>query len=224
MDCIKVFCADDHGVVLSGLKTNFEDHNRSNNSPYIELVGTANSAKELLANVKREDIDVFITDLGLESTRGGVAIVKLILDIKPFSKIVVFSMKSNIHTIMACYRNGAKGFVSKNQSTNDLIEAIACANNDRRYFKKGITDEIVLAHLDDPFSKLDEKAQKIFMMIAQNEDMETIQNELNITEKTVNNIISAKIKPILGVDRRDIKYLAFQMGLIDSIIESDPLN
>lgn len=216
MKKVRVFFADDHEVVIRGLTEIFEEFNAQHNTElFIDVVGHGTSSKSLLDHAKRTDIDVYITDLGFESTQGNISIIKLILMENPFANIIVYSMRNNVHTIGGCYNAGAKAYVKKSSATQHLIDALFTVANGGDYFEPGILSEIGLRAIRDPLGRLDEREKRLFLMLAQNIDVRAIENDLGISDKTITNLIATKIKPVLGVGRKNFREYALKMGLIE---------
>lgn len=210
MKPINVFIADDHEIVRTGL-TGLLTTTLSS----INVVGTACNVGELAKGVKRRDIDIFITDLGFEGTKGDIGVIKRVLDINNKAKIVVFSMRNKMPTIIGCYRLGAMGYVSKSADSSFLLEAVKKVNLGEKYFMPGILEKVGLSTLYDPLEKLEEREKSIFLLLAQNVDLSEVAKELSISEKRIQNIITDKIKPVLGVSRTGFRESAIRMGLID---------
>ncbi|MCX4030437.1 response regulator transcription factor [Endozoicomonas sp. SM1973] len=212
MKPINVFIADDHEIVRTGLT---ELLNNYVGDFSINIVGSASNVDELTKNAKRKNIDIFITDLGFEGTKGDVGIIQKILDINRKAKIVVFSMRNKTPTIIGCYRLGAKGYVSKSADSGLILDAIQTVHSGEKYFMPGVLEKVGLSSLYDPLEKLDDREKTIFLSLAQNIDISDVAQELNISEKTIQNIITQKIKPVLGVSRSGFRDCAIRMGLID---------
>lgn len=216
MYTIRVFIADDHHVVVTGLAKLFEEHNRSaNNTCSIEVVGHALSVSELMHGVTRPDVDVFITDLGFDSTKGDVSVITDVLEVAPNARLVVFSMRRHVQTISACYKSGVMAYVRKNDEMEHLIRAICAAARGEPYYVPKVLEQIAIANLYDPLGNLGEREKRLFLLLAQETDISKVENELGISEKTINNIVTNKIKPVLGITRRDFRPYAIKMGLIE---------
>ena len=209
MKKIRVFTADDHHIVGAGL------NDLLSNYSYIEIVGNSLDMDGLLKNSTRKDIDVYIIDLGFEGTRGDIGVIAKVLSINPKARIVVFTMRGKAPTILGCYRSGALAYVNKSADGDILIEAINSASEGKRYFMPGVLDKIGLSSIDDPLEQLGDREKKIFLLLAQNVDLSEVAKEFNITEKRIYNIITEKIKPVLGVSLKGFRDYAIKLGLID---------
>ncbi|MCL1125849.1 response regulator [Shewanella surugensis] len=216
MQTVNVYIADDHEIIINGLiellnKFNTDNHNHK----YINVVGRGETAESLMGNIERDDVDVFISDLGFEGTKGKMSIVKSMLEVNALANIIVFSMRENINTIIACYQAGAKAYITKKGSMVRIFDAIFTVADGGTYYAPGVLDKIGLQTLNNPLKGLDERDQQVFIMLAERVEVEAICEELNITEKTISNIITNKIKPVLGVNKKDFRKKAIALGLVE---------
>ncbi len=218
MNTVRVFVADDHRVVIKGICECFEEiQAEGSKNSSIKVVGHATTSNELLDNANREDVDVFVTDLGFESTQGDVTIIEDIIKRRADARIVVFSLRRSVHTITACYRYGAKAYVTKSDDPDQLIQAVFAAAENRDYYVPRILQQIGMMSLRNPFGYLGEREKRLFILLAQNTDISIVERELGISEKTINNLVTNKIKPVLGVTRKDFRSFAIAKGLIDDL-------
>lgn len=220
MKTINLFFADDHEIVLRGLFEIFDEYNKQHAKERgikLRVAGYAKKPDELRESITRTDIDVFITDLGFESTRGDIGIIKLMLEKNPAARMVVFSMRSNINTIAGCYRSGVKGYVTKANGVDALIDAIIDVAEGKDYFAPGVLDQIGLMSIRDPLAQLDEREVQIFTRLAEGVEIEDLAHDLGISEKTITNLISTKIKPVIGVSKKGFREAALKMGIIDDL-------
>ena len=219
MKKIKVYCADDHKMLIKGMASTFSSFNTDNRYDYeIEMVGFGATADELIKSSENGYIDVFVIDLGFEGTKGDVAIIEKLFSKRPEANIVVYSMRKSVHTIHTCYRRGVKSYVTKNDKLEELINAIIHASKGECYHPKGQLEKLGLFSIqENPIEKLDKREQEIFMMIAQGADFRFVCNKFDLTERSMMNLITTKIKPVLGVSRTGFRDLAVKLHLIEDV-------
>ena len=216
MKTVRVYIADDHRVTIAGLQAAFAELSEEySGEKTIQVVGSGISAADILDNMQRPDVDVFVTDIGYAGTKGDVSIVEMMLERNPSAKIVVYSMRSNINTIKACYAAGAKAHVKKESLLENLFEAIFIAADGDDYFEPGVIEQLARLNIRDPLHALNSRERTIFIELAKNPDIELLAKRLDISEKTILNIITTRIKPALGVSRKDFRRLALSLGVID---------
>ena len=121
---IRVFLVDDHPIVREGVHTYLTSHS-------ILVVGVASDAPEALRKIKKLSPDVIVLDVNLPSMNGW-DLAGLLHRLVPKSKILAFSIHSSEEYVVKMARSGARGYVTKDQPTSELLEAI------KRVFKGGL--------------------------------------------------------------------------------------
>ncbi|MDO8805787.1 MAG: response regulator transcription factor [Elusimicrobiota bacterium] len=121
---IKVFLVDDHPIVREGVHAYLTSHS-------IAVVGAASDAPEALRKIKKLAPDVIVLDVNLPSMHGW-ELARLLHRLVPESKILAFSLHSSEEYVVKMARCGARGYVTKDQPTSELLKAI------KRVFQGGL--------------------------------------------------------------------------------------
>ncbi len=114
MNIPKLLVADDHPVVLEGVRRFFDESSEH------ELVGTATSVEEVHKELSGQSIDLLVLDIQMPGMAGPQTIVKLC---EAGPRIVVFSLHEEDEMVAALVAAGASGFVSKSSPLPELAEA-----------------------------------------------------------------------------------------------------
>jgi DNA-binding NarL/FixJ family response regulator len=114
---IRVLLADDHGVMLWGLRQLIES-----NRPLMVVAGTATSCRELLAHTALAHTDVVLLDLGLCDGRALESVPKLVNDAGV--QVVVLTGELNPARHRDAVLRGARGIVLKSDPTDNILRAI----------------------------------------------------------------------------------------------------
>jgi DNA-binding NarL/FixJ family response regulator len=117
MKLIKVLIADDHRIVLDGLRAMLEG------VPELELIGTAENGREAVHRVKLLNPDVLLIDMDMPEMNGLEA-SKLILKECSNVKIIMLTMHNEPSLIRRVLQSGLHGFMLKTSDRTDLIQAI----------------------------------------------------------------------------------------------------
>ena len=134
---VRVFLVDDHEVVRVGLQNMLAGYGD------IEIVGTASSGKEALANVPQCDVDVVLLDLRLPDTQGLEVLSELVA--RPEAPaVLVLTVYDDHDLVIGAARAGARGYVLKNASGDELVTAIRKIAAGGRYY----ADEIMATLID----------------------------------------------------------------------------
>jgi DNA-binding NarL/FixJ family response regulator len=115
-DKIRVFLIDDHPVLRDAVRSYLTSHS-------ITVVGEAGDAKEALRKVKKLAPDVIVLDVSLPSLDGG-ELARRLRRVVPKAKIIAFSVHSSEEYVVRMARCGVHGYVMKDQSAAELLDAI----------------------------------------------------------------------------------------------------
>jgi DNA-binding NarL/FixJ family response regulator len=113
----RVFLVDDIPVVRRGLRLLFDV------KPGLEVCGEAAGEHEALEGILASRPDLAVVDLSLEEG-DGLALIKQLHQFCPALKILVFSMHQQTHFVAAAFAAGAHGYVTKEEGTERVLEAI----------------------------------------------------------------------------------------------------
>jgi DNA-binding NarL/FixJ family response regulator len=188
MEEINVFVVDDHQIFLDGIVSLLDDE------PNIRIAGTANNGKEAIDRIKATKVDVVLMDINMPEM-DGLEATKQLRKINPDIKILMLTMHSEARFIKECLEIGAKGYVMKNISKDDLLKAIETVNQDKSYLdadsqEKLIssmsgTDEDDTRNYDELAAQITQRELEILQLIALGLTSQDIANKLFISKNTV---------------------------------------
>jgi len=190
---IRVFLCDDHTLFRQGLKKLLELEDS------IQIVGEASNGQEMLDMLKKTGPDVILMDIGMPQMDGVTATYKS-KKILPHANIIILTVYEDEPHIFAAIKAGAIGYLLKDISIDELIEAIRKVNKGEALIQPIIATKVLkeFAMLDkrkikegDKFySDLTEREKEILRLIALGGTNKEIAQKLGISEKTVKNHIS----------------------------------
>lgn len=128
---IKVFITDDHYMVIEGIRSLLQ------NEKDIEWMGHASNADSCMAFLKNQQPDVILMDINMPG-KSGIDLCKEVKEKYPGTFVIglsTFNQQSFIHKMM---ENGASGYVLKNATQAELMEAIITVAKGRTY----LSDEV----------------------------------------------------------------------------------
>lgn len=108
----------------------------------IELVGEVGNAKDLYELLKTTNPDVIITDISMPDI-SGIELSKYVSENYPKINILILSMHSNEEFITKSLAAGANGYLPKDTSMDELLEAINVIYKGENYFNKNISDTLL---------------------------------------------------------------------------------
>jgi two-component system, NarL family, invasion response regulator UvrY len=204
---MKVLVVDDHAVVRDGLRRLLVA------LPNVEIFDAA-TGREALTFVQRQAPDLILLDLHLPGI-GGIELLRRLLAINPAARILVFSMHAESMYAARALQAGARGYVSKNASPEELQTALQRVIDGGRYVEREIAQELAVhGPVDvDPWNKLTERDLEILRLLSEGRSLAQIAAAIGVSYKTVANVCT-QIKAKLGVTRTaDLVRLSIEMGL-----------
>jgi len=119
---IRVLIVDDHKLVLRSIK------NLLVREPDIEVVGTAENGRAAIQLAQAEEPDVIVMDVSMPEL-DGIHATGEITALGIATRIIVLSMHHSSALIQQARKNGAAGYIVKQQANRELIPAIRAAFN-----------------------------------------------------------------------------------------------
>lgn len=131
MDKIKVLVADDHPMVLEGMRSMLQQ------IAFVIVTGTVSNAYEAIEHIKLTAPDIVITDINMPEISG----IELTLKIKKeFAAVKVIAMSTfkERSYISQMIQNGASGYLVKSASKEEIEEAILSVHEGKLYMSLDI--------------------------------------------------------------------------------------
>jgi DNA-binding NarL/FixJ family response regulator len=132
---IRLLIADDHPIVRSGLRRIADDH------PGITVVGEAASAGEVLERIQETPSDVVLLDVSMP----GPTFIEVLQQVRrehPSVKVLVLSVHPEDQWAVRALRAGAAGYLTKDHSPEQLIEAIRKVYRGGKYVSAALAERL----------------------------------------------------------------------------------
>lgn len=142
MEKIRLFLVDDHRMVTESWALMF------NADPRFIVTGYATQSDQALAFVQQYTPDVILTDIAM-TPFDGIELTQSILQHCPGCKIIGVSLYSSPRYVKRMFEAGARGYVSKNSSKDELCRAIFEVYSGNKYISNDIKDRLVQEGLED---------------------------------------------------------------------------
>ena len=204
----KVLIIDDHPIVLQGCRRMLEDVGVTD----VIEAGDARSGYRLFSG-KRPDI--VIVDLGLQDAGlGGLELIRRIRTDDIDVRILVFSMHSDPVIVARALQAGASGYVVKDTSPENFIEAFKKVRLGMRYLSDDLAMQVAFTNTpgrQNPLADLTPRELQTLSLLAEGKPYNRIAAELNVSYKTVVNVCS-QLKQKLNVENLpELIRIAVQM-------------
>ena len=190
----RIFIVDDHPLVREWLMVLLHQ------SQDLIVSGQAEVARDGLAAMLLDPPDVAIVDLSLKNS-SGLDLIKELSDQLPMVRVVVLSMHEETFYAERALRAGARGYVMKRESTEQIVEAIREVCAGRLYASPSmlgrLTERMVGRPVVGSVATLSDRELDVFRRLGNGHSTRRISEELNVSIKTVQ-AYCARIKEKLG--------------------------
>ena len=129
---IKIFLVDDHQLVRDGIKALLMS------AKDLFILGEASSGKECFEKIALKQPDILILDISLPDT-SGIEITKRITAEYPAIRVLILSMYTDEDYIFNSVKAGARGYLPKNTSREELLSAIHAIYDGEEFFADSIS-------------------------------------------------------------------------------------
>ena len=179
---IRVFIADDHQMFIDGIKALLSD------TTHIQIVGEANNGSQVLEKLKKIQPDILLMDIGMPELNG-IETTTIICEKFSNIKVIALTMYDDRNRVLKMLKAGAKGYILKNTSKNELLAAIETLANGGTYYSPQLEVNIgkEVSEIEmDPISKLTKREVEVIKLIVLSMTNKEIANLLSLSELTVN--------------------------------------
>jgi two-component system, NarL family, response regulator NreC len=209
---IKVLLADDHAMVRQGFTVLL------NAQPDIEVIGEAADGNEMVELAENLHPDVVLADISMPNLNG-IEATKLIHQRNPEMPVVMITTHTSSSYVVRALRNGARGYVVKNDDFQHVIQAIKAVILGQRYLSTLVSEQIIDAvvmgtsmefNLDERISI---REREILQLIAEGNSNSQIAKKLVISARTVETHRTNIMRKLELNSQIDILRYAIQHGL-----------
>jgi len=213
---IKVVIADDHKLVLNGIRDLLQQ------VEIVNLIDAVTNGEDLLRILRNQEIDVVLSDIDMPML-SGLDVLKKVEEEKISTKIILLSVHDEKAIISKAFAMGAHGFLLKRSEPELIITAIESVYNGKKFFDDEALQIALKPTLGDPDSSdmekvalLTNREKEIINMVVEGDSNQNIADKLFVSKRTVdthrnNLMIKLKLKNTVEL----VKF-ALNNGLADS--------
>jgi len=178
----RVLLADDHTVVLEGLRRVLE--------PECEIVGTATDGRALLAAAERLKPDVVVADISMPLLNG-IDAVRQIKKSARDVKVVFLTMHADVSYAAKALEAGGSGFVLKTSAAEELLTAIREAMKGRKYVTPALSTQVLEAlgkrgsRPAESVEPLSVRQREVLQLVAEGKTVKEMAGILHVSPRTV---------------------------------------
>ena len=217
-DKIKIVTIEDHALVREGIKSVI------NNNKTMEIIGEADNVDNGYDVVLRLNPDILLLDISLHGL-SGLELAKKILKKLPELKIIIITMYSKLEYILESLDFGAKGYILKETSSEELIDCINKVLDGEIYIDSYISNKVIksllnkegmqFAETNNLYGTLTLREQEILRLLVESVSVKQIAEDLFISSKTVENHKSSIMLKLKCRNMVELVRYAINIGLID---------
>lgn len=212
----RVFLVDDHELIRAGI--------RSEISGSVEIIGESDEVAVGIEMIVERSPDVVLLDVHMPHG-GGITVLRQVHRVSPEIRFLALSVSDAADDVISIVRAGARGYVTKNISGAELVDAIyrICAGD--VVFSPRLagfvldafanTDAQVasLAGVDTELDQLTARERQVLRLIARGYSYKDIATELEISVKTVESHVSSVLRKLQLTNRHQLSNWASERDL-----------
>ena len=210
MERIRVLIADDHQIMLDGLKA-ILSKDRS-----LSIVGTARNGLEVLEFLKKEPVDVLLLDLQMPVMDGMETTLHARKSF-PDLKIIMLTTNDEGSIITTLFKAGATGYLLKNASKEYLIRGIKDAFEGKKVLSSHLTEKMIESLMEPSKPKegamplITKREIEVVKLIAQEYTTQEIADKLFVSTNTVathkrNLFVKMDVKNSVGMIKKAVEW------------------
>lgn len=214
---IRILLVDDHTIVRQGLAKVLEAEEG------FSVVGEARDGREAVSRVEQLKPDVVVMDITMPMLNG-VEATRQIKKSHPRIKVIILSMHSHNRFISELFSLGASGYLLKDSSGTDIINAINAAVRGDTYLSPSISRQVIEDYValkrtrssrEELYGQLSNREREVFQMIAEGRSTKQIADILCVSVSTVKTHRSNIMEKLQMDNISQLIHFAIELGLVE---------
>jgi DNA-binding NarL/FixJ family response regulator len=213
MSSRRVVVIDDHDMFRAGV--------RSEIGTAVDIVGEGADVDSAVKAIVGTEPDVVLLDVHLPGG-GGTEVMKQVHQRHPDIKFLALSVSDAAEDVIGVIRAGARGYVTKNISGTELVDAInRVAEGDAVFSPRlagfvldAFSGAIDIASVDEDLDRLSQREREVLRLIARGYAYKEVARELFISVKTVETHVSSVLRKLQLSNRHELTRWATDRRLV----------
>ena len=185
-DITRIIIVDDHPIVANGIQQLID------REPDIKVIKSVQDAEATFRAIESDPPDLIVVDISLKGATNGIDLIKGLKKRYPRIMTLVLSMHDENLYAERAIKAGAKGYIMKNDLTDNIVKAIRTIISDKLYLSDKLTSRLLsnianetIADDEKIIKTLSDREFEVFEHIAAGLKSSDIAREMNISVKTV---------------------------------------
>lgn len=207
-----VFLVDDHELFLSGVRAEL--------AQTFSIAGWATDVDEAVDAIRRSRPDVVLVDVHMPGG-GGLSVVRNVLETNPTVRFLALSVSDAPEDVIAMIRAGARGYVTKTVTAEDLVAAVRrIASGDAVFsprlagFVLNAFSEAVPVEESPDLDQLTPREREVLRQIARGYSYRQVASRLSISVKTVETHVSSVLRKLQLSNRYELARWASDRRIV----------
>jgi len=209
-----VVIVDDHEIFRAGVRAELEG--------LVDVRGDAGTVEDAVRLIAAERPDVVLLDVHMPGG-GGVEVIRRVAETAPAQRFLALSVSDAAEDVIAVIRAGARGYVTKTISGEDLATAVTRVRDGDAVFSPRLAGfvldafagEVDEAEVDPELDALTLREREVLRLIARGYLYKEVALELGISTKTVEAHVSAVLRKLQLSNRHELSRWAVERRLVD---------
>lgn len=214
MSRITVVLADDHHVVRQGLRALLEAEGD------FGVIGEEADGLKVVDLVERLRPNVLVLDVQMPGLNG-LEITRRIVQQGLQTRVVILSMHANETYVLEALRHGAAGYVLKDASPVEVVEAVREVSAGRRYLSRALSERAIGAYAEkalavppDPYDTLTTREREVLQVMAESSSVSEAAARLGISSRTVETHRENLMRKLGLQSQSDLIRYALRRGIL----------
>jgi len=209
-----VFLVDDHRLFLSGVRAELTGS--------VDIVGEAVDVESAVEGIRRTGPDVVLLDVHLPGG-GGRAVIETVRPTHPAVVFLALSVSDAAEDVIGVIRSGARGYVTKTISADDLAAAVERVREGDAVFSPRLAGFVLDAFagdlpagasLDPQLDQLTPREREVLRLLARGYTYKEIARRLEVSIKTVESHVSSVLRKLQLSSRHELTHWATDRRLV----------
>jgi DNA-binding NarL/FixJ family response regulator len=208
-----VLLVDDHQLFRSGVRAELDG--------LVEVLGDAATVEDAVRLIVETEPDVVLLDVHMPGG-GGLEVIRQVAEKRPAQRFLALSVSDAPEDVLALIRAGARGYVTKTISGEELADAVRRVADGDAVFSPRLAGFVLdafaslsPAQVDPELDQLTAREREVLRHIARGYLYKEIAARLGISTKTVEAHVSAVLRKLQLSSRHELSRWAVQRRLVD---------